>query len=155
MEKISEYLWNLESNIIDDVIEAQRSTAKKVCDDAQSLAPGSGKYSNSIKVSPTTVSGNTVKTMVYTDMVVGPAKSTGNSYNLGLLLETGTNPHAIPNAFDWGNIYGYDSAMYKRTLSKDWHPGFVSMPHFIPALNKNKKYYSDEISRVLKKRGVK
>ena len=143
------FLSNLDKKVINDLSKAQRTTAQKICSDVQSLAPGNGQYSSSIKVSDTIIEGNTIKTSVYTDMTV-QAKSTGNVYNLGFLLETGTNPHAIPNAFNWGVIYGYDSAMYKRTLKKDWHPGFVAIPHFRPALNQNKTFYKEQIKKILK-----
>lgn len=154
MKSLTVTLKKLEKNIMADLISAQRKTANQICKDAQSLAPGSGEYSKSIKVGNTQINGNRITTQIYTGLTVN-AKSTGNSYNLGFLLETGTNPHAIPNAFNWGVIYGYDSPMYKRTLEPDWHPGFPAMPHFIPALNKNKKVYIDNISSVLAKRGVK
>lgn len=148
LKALKVFLSNLDKKAVDNLVKAQRTTAQKICSDVQSLAPGNGEYSSSIKVSDTKVENSTIKTRIYTDMTV-QAKSTGNTYNLGFLLETGTNPHAIPNAFNWGVIYGYDSDMYKRTLKKDWHPGFVSMPHFVPALNQNKTFYKEQIKKAL------
>lgn len=144
-------LGKMAASVKKELKRAQRETAEQIKLDAQLLAPGNGPYSESIRVQKTIVNGNKISTMVSTNVMTDVAKSTGKQYNLGFLLETGTNPHAIPNAFDWGNIYGYDSAMYKRTLSDDWHPGFVAMPHFIPALNKNKALYQRKISEALER----
>lgn len=144
-------LGKMATRVKKELKRAQRETAEQIRNDAQIMAPGNGPYSESIKVRKTIVSGNNISTKVSTKAVTDVAKSTGKQYNLGFLLETGTNPHAIPNAFDWGRIYGYDSDMYKRTLSDDWHPGFVSMPHFIPALNRNKTLYHRKISEALER----
>lgn len=144
------HLKNISKKVIDDLAEAQRDTAEDICQDAKSLAPGSGKYKDSIRVTDTVISGKKITTKIITDVTV-TAKSNGNVYNLGALLENGTMPHAIPNAFGWGDLFGYDSDMYKRTLDPNWHPGFVSMPHFIPALNKNKSKYIINLTKAMNK----
>lgn len=144
-------LRKMANNVKRELVKAQRETAEAIKNDAQIMAPGNGAYSESIMVRKTIVDGDNISTNISTKAVTAVAISTGKQYNLGFLLETGTNPHAIPNAFDWGRIYGYDSDMYKRTLAKDWHPGFVSMPHFIPALNKNKALYRRKISEALER----
>lgn len=150
IKKLNVYLGRISKKIVNDLAKAQRETAKTICKDAQSLAPGNGKYAQSIKVGDTISDGKKISTKVTTDVNV-TAKSNGNVYNLGFLLETGTEMHAIPNAFGWGDIFGYDSPQYKRTLQKNWHPGFNSMPHFIPALNKNKDVYWQNIEKALDK----
>lgn len=144
-------LGKMATNVKRELKKAQRETAEQIRKDAQLMAPGNGPYAQSIMVRKTVVDGNNISTKISTTVMTEEAKSTGKQYNLGFLLETGTNPHAIPNAFDWGRIYGYDSDMYKRTLAKDWHPGFVAMPHFIPAMNRNKALYRAKISEALRR----
>lgn len=146
--ELNAYFNNIEKTIVKKLITAQREVAEEICQDAQNYAPGNGEYSNSIKVRETKVEGDEIITSITTDVTV-TAKSNGNVYNLGFLLEHGTSHHAIPNAFDWGRIFGYDSDMYKRTLDPHWHPGFDAMPHFSLALIDNKDEYSIRISKVL------
>ena len=148
--EINLYLRNISKKVEKDVIQAQREVANKICQEAQNTAPGQGEYANSIKVRDTEVEGDKITTRITTDVTV-IAKSNGNIYNLGQLLENGTLHHAIPNAFDWGRIYGYDSAMYKRTLDPNWHPGFAEIPHFLPALENNKENYLMAIGKVMDK----
>jgi hypothetical protein len=150
LKKLEYHLNSISKSIVKDLVKAQRETAEAICKNAQSLAPGNGTYSSSIKVGDTEITKKKITTKIITDVTV-TAKSTGNTYNLGFLLETGTEMHAIPNAFGWGDIFGHDSPQYKMTLRKDWHPGFNSMPHFIPALNKNKGAYENKIEAVLDK----
>lgn len=151
IEQLKKDLGRMATNVKRELARAQRETAEQIRDDAKMMAPGNGEYSESIMVRKTIIKGDDISTIVSTKVLTPVAKSTGRQYNLGFLLETGTDPHAIPNAFDWGRIYGYDSDMYKRTLQKDWHPGFVSMPHFIPALNRNKALYRRKISEALER----
>ena len=151
LNDLSSYLKRLPKKVEKEIIKAQQEVAKKIEADVRELAPGNGPYAQSIMVRKTVVDGNNISTKISTTVMTDEAKSTGKRYNLGFLLETGTNPHAIPNAFDWGRIYGYDSDMYKRTLAKDWHPGFVAMPHFIPAMNRNKALYRAKISEALRR----
>lgn len=144
--EINAYFRNIERTIVKKAIEAQRETAEKICQDARNYAPGNGEYSNSITVKDTKVEGNVITTDITTDLTV-TAKSNGNEYNLGFLLEHGTKHHAIPNAFNWGVIFGYDSDMYKRTLDPHWHPGFEAMPHFSLALMDNQDEYLINIGK--------
>lgn len=142
------------ADIIDKVVaKAQRIVANKLCNDIKSLAPAkTGLYRESINVSPTTIENNVIKTFVGTDYTVGPTKWTeGRTFNLGYLLEHGTYPHAIPNAFGFGLYFGYtdENGIYRKgTLDPDWHPGSLAQPHFSIALEKNKKFYKDKIKEV-------
>lgn len=148
--ELSLFFKNIDKALIPQLQEAQRETAKQIESDVKASAPvGKGEYQNSISVKKTETTENEIKTRITSDLIVGPAKSTGKSYLLGSLLENGTSNHAIPNAFDWGRIYGYDSEQYRRTLDPNWHPGFVAMPHWVPALDKNKKLYADNIGKAL------
>ena len=140
LSKLSKLLEKAKRNAIMNLIEAQHKIAEDICKDAKHFAPGEGSYKESIQVSNTTLDRNIISTDIYTDVVV-KAKSNGNEYNLGYLLENGTLEHAIPNAFGLGNTYGhFDRYWYwhKGTMDKDWHPGFRPLPHFIPSLLLNK-----------------
>lgn len=75
----------------------------------------------------------------------------GKSYLLGELLENGTRPHAIPNAFGKGYYYGYtdkNGKFHKGTLDDDWHPGFKPIPHWQPTYEKASIY----IDKLLKEK---
>lgn len=148
ISQVSAFIDRISNDIEKKVIKAQRETAKLVWEDVVSKAPmNTGDYIASIKVSDTKVEGNTISTEVYTDATVSTLG--GKTYNLGMLLETGTDPHAIPNAFGWGNIYGYESKQYKRTLQPDWHPGTTAQEHFKPALDKNAGNYIENIRKAI------
>lgn len=151
LKELNVYLWKIEKNIQKDLIEAQRKTAESICEDAKDLAPkNTGEYAKSIHVTETEVQGKNISTSIATDVIVAN-KMDNKEYNLGQLLEEGTGEHSIPNAFNWGVIYGFDSEMYKRTLTLDWHPGFSPIPHFQPALWLNVDVYWDNIEKVLDK----
>ena len=80
---------------------------------------------------------NIIYGRVFNDIVV--TSKAGDIYCLGELLENGTRPHAIPNAFGKGYYYGYvdeNGKYHKGTLDKDWHPGFRPIPHWQPAYEK-------------------
>lgn len=148
--ELSLFIKNIDKALIPELERAQQETAKKIEEDVKASAPvGTGQYSNSIKTRATETDNKSIRTRITSTLTVGPAKSTGKSYLLGSLLENGTSHHAIPNAFDWGRIYGYDSEQYQRTLDPNWHPGFVAMPHWQPALDKNKKLYLENIGKAL------
>lgn len=141
-----------ENNIDNQIMEAQRKTAEKVWEDVILNAPvDTGQYIESIDIDGPHKEGKVVSTFIGSDLTV-EAKSNGNKYNLGYLLEHGTLPHAIPNAFDWGNIFGFNSEQYARTLRYNWHPGMYANPHYRLALVKNKKLYKDNIKYAWRKK---
>lgn len=153
ISQLSKQLDRIQKNIVKELIEVQQKTAESICEDAKTFAPGKGPYKSTIKVKTTEVKGNIISTEVITDFTV-EAKSNGNVYNLGYLLENGTMQHAIPNAFGLGYTYGYVDRYgyrHKGTLDKDWHPGFAPLPHFIPALLLNKEKYNEALGKVLDK----
>lgn len=82
-----------------------------------------------------------VKGRVYNDVVVKTKE--GKTYLLGELLENGTKPHAIPNAFGKGYYYGYtdeNGKFHKGTLDDNWHPGSIPIPHWQPTFEKTSIY---------------
>lgn len=145
---------HLFGKITDRLVEIQKEAAINIMNDAKMMAPGTGEYSESIKVSETKVTENSIETEIYTDAVV--STKDGTKYNLGYLLENGTLQHAIPNAFGLGYTYGYTDKYgkwHKGTMDEDWHPGFDPIPHFIPALEKNKFNYKKNVIKAMLKGG--
>lgn len=141
----------LQKKIVQNLKVANRKTAESIWEDIIENAPlNTGEYLSSIRIEDTRDEDGKYKTFIGSDLTVGPAKSTGKSYNLGYLLETGTDPHAIPNAFDWGRIYGYDSVQYKRTQEPNWHPGTVAQPHYSPALLKNMETHRKNVKEAIR-----
>ena len=148
IKTLASYLNSISNSIAKDIATAQRETAESIRGDTQSLAPkGTGKYADSIKVSKTKITSNNIETLIYTDSQVISSK--GKSYNLGFLLENGTAPHMIypVNAKALHFVIGGEDIFTKYVK----HPGFKAMPHFIPALNKNKSLYLKKIGSVCDK----
>lgn len=149
ISKLSIDIKNLNTGITKQLVKAQKEAAHKIWEDIIRQAPmKTGNYISSITIGETIIKDGIIKTFIGSDLNVDTKD--GKKYNLGSLLENGTDPHSIPNAFGWGEIYGYDSEQYKRTLSKTWHPGTTAQPHYLPSLQKNKKYYNDLISKAIK-----
>ena len=135
-----------QKDIDNEIMDAQRTTAQQIWEDVIAYAPvKTGDYVASIDIEGPTKEDNTISTFIGSDLIVSSKE--GKDYNLGYLIEHGTLPHAIPNAFNWGEIYGYDSEQYARTLRYNWHPGTYANPHYRLALEKNRKLYKDNIRR--------
>lgn len=149
LDSLTLYIGRIEKEIIPDLIKAQRETAESICQDAKDLAPkDTGRYAESIHVTDTQVLGNNILTSIVTDATV-TAKSNGNEYNLGKLLEEGTDPHLIrpvdANVLHF-QIDGED--IFAKLVH---HPGFEPLPHFVPALWLNEDVYQENIAKVLDK----
>ena len=148
---------NLETDITyflgkinDRLVEIQKETANNIMNDAKMLAPTgkTGEYRESIKISNTKVTENSIETDIYTDVTVSSLD--GVKYNLGYLLENGTEPHTIlPKNSDVLVFEKDGETIFAKKVN---HPGFKPMPHFIPALNKNKFKYKLNIAKTLFKR---
>lgn len=148
ISQLSVDLSKILSKLPKELVKANEETAEAIWEDVVSNAPmRTGNYISSIEVKPTKASSKKISTEISTDLEV--QTKAGDGYNLGFLLETGTDPHAIPNAFGWGDIYGYDSPQYERTLSPDWHPGTIARPHWLPALEKNEATYLANIKKAI------
>lgn len=152
IDRLSVNILNFGNRAIDNIIKAQRDTAEVIWNDVIANAPyKTGDYVASIQLGETKVEGNIISTSVYTDATV--TTLSGTSYNLGKILEYGTAPHAIPNAWGKGYTFGYvgkDGKYHKGTMDPDWHPGSISRPHFLPALRKNEALYYDNIRKAVK-----
>lgn len=144
-------LENFSNKLIQELINKQRDTAYAIQQDAKSIAPSdTGKYAETIKVSETIYDGNTIRTSIYTDATV-TALASGNIYNLGQLLEEGTSPHEIRAVNAGGLFWGaYDDNGNPVIVKSVQHPGTISQPHFIPALNKNVALYKSNIAKAIK-----
>ena len=148
IESLSIDLKEFSDKVINKLIDAQRRTAEQIQKDTYDGAPvDTGKYRESIKVSETKYDGNNIKTSIYTDAVV--TTSNGTSYNLGRLLEEGTMPHIIQPVNAPYLVFKGRDGKWVRTK---WvsHPGMLSQPHFIPALNKNVALYKSNIDKAIK-----
>ncbi len=152
IDRLSVDLLAFGNKVIDNVVKAQSDTAYVIQQDAKYLAPeNTGAYKESIELGETQVNNGVITTSVYTDATV--TTLSGTSYNLGKILEYGTAPHAIPNAWGKGYTFGYvgkDGEYHKGTMDPDWHPGSISRPHFLPALRKNEALYYDNIRKAVK-----
>ena len=147
IESLSVDISRLGEQIIDNLIQAQRSTARDLLKDAKFLAPvGTGAYRNSIKMSDTTYKNNHITTSIYTDAMV--YDSAGRGYNLGKLIEYGTRPHLIKPVHAQCLKFEIDG----KTIfaSYVFHPGTTANPHFQMALQRNIPLYHLNISRAIK-----
>lgn len=134
--------------ITDRLVEIQQKAANNIMNDAKLLAPGEGPYRESIKVSETKITKDSIETDITTNVIVSSLD--GVKYNLGYLLENGTNSHTIlPKNSDVLVFEKDGKTIFARKVN---HPGFKPMPHFIPALKKNKfKYKKDIITSIFKR----
>jgi len=136
-------------------------TAEQVWQDVIENAPmGTGNYVSSIKIYPMEKKNDELSIFIGSDLMVGPTKwgnidnsknaPAGTMYNLGYLLENGTFEHAIPNAFGYGFYHSFtdkNGRFHKGTLDTDWHPGTTAQPHYSLAIEKNKKFFRDNIMK--------
>lgn len=96
--------------------QAQRNTAERIWEHLSVNANmKTGAFIASIRIDDTKQNEDTISTFIGSDLTV--TSKAGNSYNLGQLLETGTMPHAIPNAFGWGENFGIDPNFHPRNES--------------------------------------
>ena len=149
LKDLEKVLDKISNSITVDFIEAQRKTAKSICQDAQNLAPkDTGLYADSIYVTDTEVNGNKISTSIVTEATV-TAKINGNEYNLGKLLEEGTAPHLIRPVEANVLHFTIDGEDIFTTLVH--HPGFEPIPHFGPALWLNQDVYLENLGKMLDK----
>ena len=149
LSELAKHFENIEKDIQNVIIKAQRETAEMVCEDARMLAPWKTReYEKSIHVTDTEVHGNIISTSIVTEATV-TAKKNGNEYNLGKLLEEGTDPHIIEPIDSSVLHFQIDGEDIFAKLVH--HPGFAPIPHFRPALWLNEDVYQEKIAKVLDK----
>ena len=133
---LSKFTEKLENNLI----QAQRETAERIWEHLSNNANmKTGAFIASIQIDNTKKDGDKISTFIGSDLMV--TSKAGDSYNLGQLLETGTMPHAIPNAFGWGEDFGIDP---------NFHPGMRAYNNYRNALNDNIATYRDNIRKAIK-----
>lgn len=120
--------------------QAQRDTVERIWEHLSNNANmKTGTFIASIQIGNTEENGDTIKTFIGSDLMV--TSKAGDSYNLGQLLETGTMPHAIPNAFGWGENFGIDP---------NFHPGMKAYNNYRNALNDNITTYKENIRKAIR-----
>lgn len=138
--RLSTDLERFSKKLDDHLKQAQRNTAEKIWENlVENSNMKTGDYIASIQVEDTKQDENKISTFIGSGMQV--TSKAGDSYNLGQLLETGTMPHAIPNAFGRGEEFGIDP---------NFHPGMKAYNNYRNALNENITTYKEEISRAIK-----
>lgn len=165
MKKLADLSKNLlifSDKMIDRLVTAQRDTAEKICNDAKSLAPGSGNYISSIKVGITKVEDGKITTPVYTDMT----SEMDPSIVIGRMIEQGTGIYALEphightkTFLESGYRYWFVPATsVKRAIGRkitingtDFYIAKPqrARPHFMPALQSNKGYYKEQIRKAV------
>lgn len=147
IESLSVDISKYGDRVIDNLIKAQRNTAKDLLKDVKLSAPvNTGAYRDSIQLSETTYDGEKIRTSVYTDATV--VDSVGREYNLGELIEYGTRPHLIEPARKQMLKFTIDG----KTIfaSHVFHPGTTANPHFQISLQKNIALYHFNIGKAIK-----
>lgn len=102
-----------------------------------------GNFITSITIDPVKTENNTVSTVIGSDLMV--TSKAGNSYNLGYLLEHGTNPHDIPNAFGYGEWFGIGGRFDGK-----FHPGTQPYLFYHKAGVKNYENFKARIREAVK-----
>lgn len=153
---------NFGNRVIDNLIKAQKETAKQVWKDVKNLAPSKvGKYAESIKVSDTELKNNVITTSIYTDL------QSEDGHYIGRMIEYGTGIYALQPHI--GHTKTFILSQYQfwyvpanlvdRPIGKkiiiDGKEFYiarpqVAKPHFLPALHKNVSLYNENIRKAVK-----
>ena len=151
ISKLSQDISKWANRIDEKVVQAVEDTAKDVYNDIMNLAPvgETGRYKESIKIDNIKRDNNKVSIEIYTDMVL-ESKLLHKRYNLGRLLENGTNPHLILPVEPDGVLHFIDKEgndVFTRLVQ---HPGTKEQPHFSPALRKNRRNFKKKLKLAIK-----
>ncbi len=152
--ELSKTLWGWSKKLESKLIEAQKETAKAVYDDVVLSAPArSGVYKSSIKIGETEVDNTSIKTSIFTDLLVGGDNPKWANVPLGALLEWGTGIQgASTNTYPHGYGYRltpwtyYDKYLHMFVTTD----GMIARPHFLPSLMKNRISYLNNIRKAVK-----
>ena len=140
IERIGVDLDKFTKKLEDNLKQAQRDTSERIWEHlVENSNMKTGTYIASIRIDDTKQDGDKISTFIGSDLMV--TSKAGRSYNLGQLLETGTMPHAIPNAFGFGEDFGIDP---------NFHPGMKAYNNYRNALNDNKEIYKENIKKAIK-----
>ena len=163
LASLSKDLFVFSDRMINRLIEAQRNTAQKICNDVKSLAPvNTGEYISSIKVSDTRVNNGVIRTSIYTDLT----SEMDPSIVIGRMIEHGTGIYALEphightkTFIQSGYRYWYVPATsVKRAIGQliniKGTEFYIAKPqrarpHFLPALQSNKAYYKAQIRKAV------
>lgn len=153
---------NFGNRVIDNLIKAQKETAKQVWKDVKNLAPSKvGKYAESIKVSDTELKNNVITTSIYTDL------QSEDGHYIGRMIEYGTGIYALQPHIGHTKTFilsqyqfwyvpatSVDRQIGKKIIidGKEFYIARpqVAKPHFLPALHKNISLYNDNIKKAVK-----
>lgn len=150
ISKLSQDISKWANKIDLKITQAVEETAQDVYNDVMKLAPeNTGKYKESIKVSKPIHSENKVSAEIYTDMVL-ESKSLHKRYNLGRLLENGTDPHLILPVEPDGVLHFISKEGNEVFTKLVQHPGTREQPHFSPALRKNRRNFKKKLKLAIK-----
>ena len=139
IEQLGVDLQKFADNLDSKLKQAQRNTAERIWEHLSVNANmKTGAFIASIRIDDTEQDNDKIKTFIGSDLTV--TSKAGNSYNLGKLLETGTVPHAIPNAFGFGENFGIDP---------NFHSGMRAYNNYRNALNDNIVTYKEEIRKAI------
>lgn len=162
IERLYVDISNFGNKVIDNLVKAQKETAKQVCEDVKNLAPSKvGKYAESIKVSDTEFKNDVITTHIYTDL------QSEDGYYIGRMIEYGTGIYALQPHIGHTKTFILSEYQfwYVPATSVDRPIGRsiiingkefyvarpqVAKPHFIPALQKNRYLYHLNISKAIK-----
>lgn len=140
INELSNFFDRFGNKIINNLKEAQNQTAEDILNELhQNANIDTGEWRSAIYRTPTQVIGDSIETSILSNTLV--TSKSGKSYNLAKLLEYGTSPHAIPNAFGWGEEFGTEP---------DFHPGMIAYNNFHNAMVNNELAYKDRISQAVK-----
>lgn len=141
------------------VAKAQQEACQKICKDIKRLAPvDTGAYRDSIKVSETTVTGNTtIMTSIYSKMTLGSANTSNTptlpqweDVPLALIIESGTKPHFITPRNPNGVLRWEDDDGNVHFAKWVWHTGTTPNPHWTKVVMRTKEYYKKMINKAIK-----
>lgn len=153
---------NFGNKVINNLINAQKETAKQVKNDVKSLAPSKvGKYADSIKVSDTELKNDVIRTYIYTDL------QSEDGYYIGRMIEYGTGIYALQPHIGHTKTFilsqyqfwyvpatSVDRPIGKKIIidGKEFYVAKpqVAKPHFLPALHKNIALYHENIRKAVK-----
>ena len=113
IEHLNADLDMFSKKLLNNLKQSQRNTAERIWEHlSENANMKTGAFISSIEIGNTEQDGDKITTFIGSDLQV--TSKSGDSYNLGKLLETGTMPHAIPNAFGYGEDFGIDPNFHPR-----------------------------------------